>query len=189
MTLVWAWLNKTQHTLSKINVKTSLRLIKNILFTTVTILFFCLLAWGGIPRTSLNIPRLSWENLARQSRNSQSELNGTTTLTLDSISWTRFSALGSMRVHIKGAFIASFDSPLRKMNRARAVYFTQGEQCIIMNSYKEYRVQITAKGNMVADNMARVVCWQKIAYRVISYVKWFCILSKKYHVSSCVLPP
>ena len=41
---------------------------------------------GGIPRTSLNIRRLSWENLARQSRNSQSELNGTTKLTLDSIS-------------------------------------------------------------------------------------------------------
>ncbi|CAL8378354.1 unnamed protein product [Boreogadus saida] len=41
---------------------------------------------GPIPRNSLNIPRLSWENLARQSRNSQSELNGTTKLTLDSIS-------------------------------------------------------------------------------------------------------
>ena len=123
---------------------------------------------GGIPQTSLNIPRLSWENLARQSRNSQSELNGTTTLTLDSISWTRFSALGSMCVHIKGAFIASFDSPLHKMNRARAVYFTQGEQWIIMNSYEEFKVQITAKGNTVAHNMARVACWQKIADRVNS---------------------
>ena len=68
---------------------------------------------GGIPRTSLNIPWLSWENLARQSRNSQSELNGTTKLTLDSISWNRFSALGSVRVHVKGAFFASFFSPLR----------------------------------------------------------------------------
>ena len=38
---------------------------------------------GDIPQTSLNIPRLSWENLARQRRNSQLELNGTTTLTLD----------------------------------------------------------------------------------------------------------
>jgi hypothetical protein len=38
---------------------------------------------GSIPRTSLNIPRLSWENLVRQRRNSQSELNGSTTLTLD----------------------------------------------------------------------------------------------------------
>ena len=84
----------------------------------------------------VNIPRLSWENLARQRRNSQSELNGTRTLTLDSISLTRFSALVSMRVHIKGAFIASFDSSLCKMNRARAVYYAQDEQCIIMNSYR-----------------------------------------------------
>ena len=73
-----------------------------------------------------------------------------------------------MRVHIKGAFIASFDSPLRKMNRARPVYFTHGEQCIIMNSYAELKVQIQAKGNTVAHNMARVACWQKIADRVIS---------------------
>ena len=29
-------------------------------------------AQGPIPRNLLNIPRLSWENLARQSRNSQS---------------------------------------------------------------------------------------------------------------------
>ena len=35
---------------------------------------------GPVPRTSLNIPRLSWENLARLRRNSQSEFNGTTTL-------------------------------------------------------------------------------------------------------------
>ena len=73
-----------------------------------------------------------------------------------------------MRVHIKGAFIASFDSPLCKINRARAVYFIQGEQCIIMNSYEEFKVQITAKGNTVAHNMARVACWQKIADRVNS---------------------
>ena len=62
-----------------------------------------------------------------------------------------------MRVHIKGAFIASFDSPLRKMNRARAVYYTQDEHCIIMNYYEEFKVQITAKGNTVAHNMARVL--------------------------------
>ena len=66
-----------------------------------------------------------------------------------------------MRVHIKGAFIASFDSPICKMNRARAVYFTQDEQCIIMNSYEEFKVQITAKGYTVAHNKARVACWQK----------------------------
>ena len=73
-----------------------------------------------------------------------------------------------MRVHIKGAFIWSFDSPLCKMNRARAMYFTQDEQCIIMNSYREFKLEITAKGNTVAHNMARVACWQKIADRVNS---------------------
>ena len=96
-----------------------------------------------------------------------------------------------MRVHIKGAFIASFVSPLCKINRARAVYFTQDEQCIIMNSYEKFKIQITAKGNTVAHNKARVACWQNIADRVNSYVKRFCILPKKYHVglSSCLLPP
>jgi hypothetical protein len=73
-----------------------------------------------------------------------------------------------MRVHIKGAFIASFDSPLCKMIRARAVYFTQDEQCIIMNSYEKFKIQITAKGNTVAHNKARVACWQKIAGHVNS---------------------
>ena len=48
------------------------------------------------------------------------------------------------------------------------MYFIQGEQCIIMNSYEEFKVQITAKGNTVAHNMARVACWQKIADRVNS---------------------
>ena len=64
-----------------------------------------------------------------------------------------------MRVHIKGAFLASF------------------------------KVQITAKGNTVAHNMARVEGWQKIAVRVNSEVKRFCILPKKYYVSSSLLPP
>ena len=61
-----------------------------------------------------------------------------------------------MLVHINGVFIASFDSPLCKMNRARAVCFTQDEQCIIMNSYEKFKIQITAKGNRVAHNKARV---------------------------------
>ena len=54
---------------------------------------YCLRSSTCIPRSSLNIPRLSWENLARQSRNSQSELNGTTKLTLD----FRFSACSRER--------------------------------------------------------------------------------------------
>jgi hypothetical protein len=58
-------------------------------------------------------PRWTYPGFLGKTCNSQSELNGTTKLTLDSISWTRFSALGSVRVHLKGAFFASFFSPLR----------------------------------------------------------------------------
>ena len=47
--------------------------------------------------------------------------------------------------------------------RTRAVYFTQEEQLVIMNSYEEYKKQIMAKGNTVAHNKAREACWQKIA--------------------------
>ena len=36
------------------------------------------------------------------------------------------------------------------MDRARAVYFTQEEQIVIMNSYEEFKNQITARGNTVA---------------------------------------
>ena len=37
---------------------------------------------GPVPRSLLNIAEILAENLAQQSRNSQSELNGTTSLTL-----------------------------------------------------------------------------------------------------------
>ena len=80
--------------------------------------------------------------------------------------------MGSVRVHIKGAFIAV------KMDRARAVYFTQDEQVIIMSSYEELKKEITMKGNTVAHDKAREACWQKIPDRVNSQVKIFCILSK-----------
>ena len=40
------------------------------------------------------------------------------------------------------------------MDRARAVYFTQEEQIVIMNSY-EFKNQITARGNTIAHNQAR----------------------------------
>ena len=73
-----------------------------------------------------------------------------------------------MRVHIKGAFIASFDSSFCKMDRARAVYFTQDEQVLIINSYEELKKEITIKGNAVAHNKAREACWKKIADRVNS---------------------
>ncbi|XP_016887978.1 uncharacterized protein LOC103387928 isoform X2 [Cynoglossus semilaevis] len=52
------------------------------------------------------------------------------------------------------------------MERCRAIYFTQEEQDIIMQSYEEYRKTITAKSNTVAANKAREECWQKIADRV-----------------------
>ena len=52
------------------------------------------------------------------------------------------------------------------MDRARAVYFTQDEQVIIMNSYEELKNEITTKGNTFAHNKAREVRWQKIADRV-----------------------
>ena len=47
--------------------------------------------------------------------------------------------------------------------RTRAVYVTQEEQVVIMNSYEEFKKQITARGNTVAPNKAREACWQKIA--------------------------
>ena len=54
MTHFWAWRNKDQHTLSNIHVKTSLRLITIILFTTVrTIDFICLLAWTSVSQALL----------------------------------------------------------------------------------------------------------------------------------------
>ena len=42
------------------------------------------------------------------------------------------------------------------------LYVTQEEQVVIMNSYEEFKKQITARGNTVA-HMAREACWQKIA--------------------------
>ena len=45
----------------------------------------------------------------------------------------------------------------------RAVYFTQVEQIVIMNSYEEFKNQITARGNTVANIKAREACWQKTA--------------------------
>ena len=47
--------------------------------------------------------------------------------------------------------------------RTRAMYVTQEEQVVIMNSYEEFKKQITARGNTVAPNKAREACWQKIA--------------------------
>ena len=47
--------------------------------------------------------------------------------------------------------------------RTRAMYVTQEEQVVIMNSYEEFKKQITARGNTVAHNKAREACWQKIA--------------------------
>ena len=68
----------------------------------------------GILQTSLNIPQHSLENLDGQRHNSrESELNGTVTLPKDSFSRARFSALGSMCVYVKGAFIASLYLPLQ----------------------------------------------------------------------------
>ena len=54
------------------------------------------------------------------------------------------------------------------MDRGRAVYFSQEEQVVIIKSYKEFKNQITAKGNTVAHNKASEACWQKTADRVIS---------------------
>ena len=34
---------------------------------------------------------------------------------------------------------------------------------MIMNSYEEFKKQITARGNTVAHNKAREACWLKIA--------------------------
>ena len=42
-------------------------------------------------------------------------------------------------------------------------YVTQEEQVVIMNSYEEFKKQITARSNTVAHNKAREACWQKIA--------------------------
>ena len=39
--------------------------------------------------------------------------------------------------------------------RTRAMYVTQEEQVVIMNSYEEFKKQITARGNTVAPNKAR----------------------------------
>ena len=47
------------------------------------------------------------------------------------------------------------------MDRCRAVYFTQGEQIVIMDSNEEFKNQITARGKTVAHNKAREACWQK----------------------------
>ena len=47
--------------------------------------------------------------------------------------------------------------------RTRAMYVTQEEQVVIMNSYEEFKKQITARSNTVAHNKAREACWQKIA--------------------------
>ena len=44
------------------------------------------------------------------------------------------------------------------MDRSRAAYFTQGEQIVVMNSYEEFKNQITARGNTVAHNKAREAC-------------------------------
>ena len=54
------------------------------------------------------------------------------------------------------------------MDRSRAVYFTQEEQKVIMNSY-EFNNLITARGNTVAHNKARQVCWEIIAVCVNLY--------------------
>ena len=48
------------------------------------------------------------------------------------------------------------------------MYFTQEEQVVIMNSYEEFKKQITARGNTVAHNKSREACWQKIADSVIA---------------------
>ena len=47
--------------------------------------------------------------------------------------------------------------------RTRAMYFTQEEQVVIMNSDEVFKNQIMARGNTVAHNKAREACWQKIA--------------------------
>ena len=54
------------------------------------------------------------------------------------------------------------------MDGSRAAYFTQEEQIVIMNSYEEFKNQITAKVNTVAHNKAREACWQKITDRINS---------------------
>ena len=54
------------------------------------------------------------------------------------------------------------------MDRSRAVYFSQEEQVVIMQSYEEFKKIITAKSNTSGANKAREECWQKIADRVNS---------------------
>ena len=54
------------------------------------------------------------------------------------------------------------------MDGSRAVYFTQKEQIVTMNSYEEFKDQITARGDAVAHNKVREACLQKIADRVYS---------------------
>ena len=85
----------------------------------------------------------------------------TTRTTRDLISRARFSALGSMRLHVKGRLSHNF-THLYKMDRSRAVYFTQEEQInsslihsVIINSYEGFKNQITARGNTVAHPKAR----------------------------------
>ena len=117
-------------------------------------------------RSALNIPRLSLDNLYRQIQNSQSDLNGTTKLTYESICQARFSALVSMHVPSKGAFTRNF-THLFKKDRSRAVYFSQEAQIVVMKSYKEFKSQITARGTTVAHNSE------------------YCIMSKKNLVQNC----
>ena len=74
-------------------------------FLALLMLSSCVDVQWGILRSTLNIPRLSLENLDRQIQNSQSELNGTSKLTYELICQARFSALVSMCIPLK-VFIA-----------------------------------------------------------------------------------
>ena len=98
--------------------------------------------------------------------NSRLEFNGTTTLVQDSFSKARFSTLGSMRVHVKGAFIASI-THLYKLDGSRTSLFHS------MDSYEQLGA---------IAHKARKVCWQNIAstiYTVYIYIANICILSIK----------
>ena len=48
---------------------------------------------------------------------------------------------------------------LYKMDASRAVYFTQEEQIVMMNSFEEFKNEITVRGNTVAHNREVQLCF------------------------------
>jgi hypothetical protein len=63
-------------------------------------------------------------------------------------------------VFFRGLFILLWRhfTHLYKLNRSRAVYFTQEEQIVLMSSHEELKNQITARGNTINNN-AREAFW------------------------------